>query len=105
MHSRSRRRWTRSFSVEVARDAFLGLSVAEEDGGPAVVANTWDRLAVEHWIFSAAHELRHLLLHLGVYDVSVQEEDSAQEDEANLFASHFLMPEEAFRREWTRPQG
>lgn len=29
--------------VVVTNDAFLGLSVAEGDGGPAVVVNTWDR--------------------------------------------------------------
>ena len=56
-------------SVNIATDAFLGLSVSEEDGGPAVVVNTWDRLPVEHWIFSAAHELAHLLLHLQAYQV------------------------------------
>jgi hypothetical protein len=41
-------------------------------GGPAVVVNTWDRLAVEHWIYSAAHELGHLVLHRPAYDVAVE---------------------------------
>ncbi|MBI5446995.1 MAG: ImmA/IrrE family metallo-endopeptidase [Deltaproteobacteria bacterium] len=91
--------------VEVASDAFLGLSVARESGGPAVVVNTWDRLAVEHWIFSAAHELGHLLLHLDAYDVGLQKEDEDQERAANVFASHFLMPEDAFRREWSETAG
>lgn len=79
-------------ALVVASDAFLGLSVAEDDGGPAVIVNTWDRLAVEHWIYSAAHELGHLLLHLAAYDVNQEEEDESQEDEAEAFASHFLMP-------------
>jgi Zn-dependent peptidase ImmA (M78 family)/DNA-binding XRE family transcriptional regulator len=87
-------------SVNIATDAFLGLSVSEEDGGPAVVVNTWERLPVEHWIFSAAHELAHLLLHLQAYQVDEELEDKDQERDADGFASHFLMPEAVFRREW-----
>jgi Zn-dependent peptidase ImmA (M78 family)/DNA-binding XRE family transcriptional regulator len=87
-------------SVNIATDAFLGLSVSEEDGGPAVVVNTWERLPVEHWIFSAAHELAHLLLHLQAYKVDEELEDKDQERDADAFASHFLMPETVFRREW-----
>jgi Zn-dependent peptidase ImmA (M78 family)/DNA-binding XRE family transcriptional regulator len=87
-------------SVNIATDAFLGLSVSEEDGGPAVVVNTWERLPVEHWIFSAAHELAHLLLHLQAYQVDEELKDKDQERDADAFASHFLMPEAVFRREW-----
>ena len=87
-------------SVNIATDAFLGLSVSEEDGGPAVVVNTWERLPVEHWIFSAAHELAHLLLHLQAYKVDEELEDKDQERDADAFALHFLMPETVFRREW-----
>ncbi|VAW70960.1 hypothetical protein MNBD_GAMMA09-40 [hydrothermal vent metagenome] len=93
------------YSLFVANDAFMGLSVSEEDGGPAVIVNTWERLPVETWIFSAAHELGHLLLHLGAYDVSEEQEDKAQEIEADEFASHFLMPEEVFRKEWEETAG
>jgi Zn-dependent peptidase ImmA (M78 family)/transcriptional regulator with XRE-family HTH domain len=91
--------------VDVATDAFLGLSVGEDHGGPAVIVNTWSRLPVEHWIYSAVHELGHLLLHLGSYDVSVEAEDDDQEREAEGFASHFLMPDAAFRREWEDAAG
>ena len=87
-------------SVNIATDAFLGLSVSEDDGGPAVIVNTWERLPVEHWIFSAAHELAHLLLHLLAYQVDEELEDKGQERDADVFASHFLMPEAVFRREW-----
>lgn len=87
-------------SVKFATDAFLGLSVSEEDGGPAVVVNTWERLPVEHWIFSAVHELAHLLLHLQAYAVDQEWEDPDEERDADAFASHFLMPDVAFRREW-----
>lgn len=93
------------YSVQVANDAFMGLSVAEDNGGPAIIVNTWERLPVETWIFSAAHELAHLLLHLGAYDVTQEQEDDAQEKEADQFASHFLMPQEIFRKEWEDAAG
>jgi Zn-dependent peptidase ImmA (M78 family)/DNA-binding XRE family transcriptional regulator len=93
------------YSIQVANDAFMGLSVGKEDGGPAVIVNTWDRLPVETWIFSAAHELGHLLLHLGAYDVKEENEDKTQEIEADEFASHFLMPEAVFRKEWEETAG
>ncbi|EIC23603.1 ImmA/IrrE family metallo-endopeptidase [Thiorhodovibrio frisius] len=92
-------------SLEVLSDGFMGLSVAEEDGGPAVVVNTWHRLPVETWIFSAAHELGHLLLHLNAYDVGEEREDQQQEREADSFASHFLMPQAAFANEWQDAEG
>jgi len=93
------------YSIQVANDAFMGLSVAEDNGGTAIIVNTWERLPVETWIFSAAHELAHLLLHLGAYDVTQEQEDEAQEKEADQFASHFLMPEAVFRREWDAAAG
>lgn len=93
------------FPMRVASDAFFGLSVAEADGGPAVAVNTWERISVERWIFTAAHELGHLLLHLEDYDVENHDEERRQEKEANLFASYFLMPEEVFQREWTETYG
>ena len=89
----------------VASDGFFGLSIAESDGGPAVVVNVWDRIAVERWIFSTAHELGHLLLHLDAFDVDVLDEDDKQEAEANVFASHFLMPKLGFDEEWGETLG
>jgi Zn-dependent peptidase ImmA (M78 family)/DNA-binding XRE family transcriptional regulator len=89
----------------VASEGFFGLSVGHDDGGPAIVVNCWDRISVERWIFTAAHELAHLLLHLDAYDVSKSEEDDAQEAEANLFASHFLMPDKPFDKEWNDARG
>ncbi len=93
------------YSIQVANDAFMGLSVSEEDGGPAVIVNTWERLPVETWIFSAAHELGHLLLHIGSYDVDEDKEDADQEAEADAFASYFLMPEDVFLKEWNDTAG
>ncbi|GBF35443.1 hypothetical protein DCCM_4570 [Desulfocucumis palustris] len=93
------------YPLSLASDGFFGLSVAREDGGPAVIINVWERISVERWIFSAAHELGHLLLHLDAYNIEEIAEDESQENEANVFASHFLMPEKAFKSEWDDTYG
>jgi Zn-dependent peptidase ImmA (M78 family)/transcriptional regulator with XRE-family HTH domain/predicted HTH domain antitoxin len=93
------------FTPKLASEGFFGLSIAESDGGPAVVVNVWERLSVERWIFSAAHELGHLLLHLDAYDATKSDEVPAQEKEADTFASFFLMPEELFDRELAEARG
>lgn len=90
---------------QVASEGFFGLSVGRGEGGPAVVVNTWERISVERWIFSAAHELGHLLLHLDAYDVDQAEEDAQQEKEADRFASEFLMPSKIFWAEWEEARG
>lgn len=86
-------------------DSWFGLSVSPSDGGPAIVVNVWDRISVERWIFSVAHELGHLLLHLGSYDIKKAEEETDQEKEADLFAGHFLMPDSGFVNEWEDTYG
>jgi Zn-dependent peptidase ImmA (M78 family)/DNA-binding XRE family transcriptional regulator len=91
--------------LRVASDAFFGLSVAAADGGPAIAVNIWERISVERWIFTAAHELAHLVLHLEDYDVLEKQEEKRQEREANLFASHVLMPQEVFAKEWEDTRG
>ena len=91
--------------LETARDSFYGLSVGEGDGGPAVVVNTWDRISVERWIFTAAHELGHLLLHPSEYRRDATEMASEPEQQADAFASEFLMPEAAFAIEWEATRG
>lgn len=93
------------FKPCLASEGFFGLSVGPHDGGPAVVVNCWDRISVERCIFTAAHELGHLLLHLDAYDVEKDKEDDQQEREANLFASYFLMPEKPFEKEWDEARG
>ncbi|MBD3219385.1 MAG: ImmA/IrrE family metallo-endopeptidase [candidate division Zixibacteria bacterium] len=92
-------------TYQLASDSFFGMSIGESDGGPAIVVNTWERIPVERWIFSAAHELGHLLLHLNAYDVEITQEDQNQEKEANLFASYFLMPQRGFEKEWSETSG
>ena len=86
-------------------DSFFGLSVGPNDGGPAIVVNTWTRISAERQIFSAGHELGHLIMHLGSFDASDESEDKQEEKEADLFASHFLMPKEGFDREWQETAG
>lgn len=93
------------FPIPMASDSFFGLSVGEADGGPAVVVNIWERISVERRIFSAAHELGHLMLHPEAYDVAKVEESKEEEQEADRFAGHFLMPNEGFRKEWNEASG
>lgn len=93
------------YPLPLASEGFFGLSVGAEDGGPAVVVNVWDRISVERWIFTAAHELGHLLLHLAAYDVTRRDEDVEQEKEADQFASHFVMPDDVFMSEWKEARG
>jgi Zn-dependent peptidase ImmA (M78 family)/predicted XRE-type DNA-binding protein len=90
---------------KVASEGFFGLSIAEDYGGPAVVVNTWERLSVERWIFTAAHELGHLLLHMAAYDVEQTLEDPLEEKEADVFGSYFLMPEAVFNDELREASG
>ncbi len=78
----------------------FGLSVSAVDGGPAIVVNGRDDISVERRIFTAAHELGHLLLHPRAYDFKRMKEDPEEEKEADLFAGHFLMPDKVFRSEW-----
>lgn len=91
--------------LDTRRDSFFGLSVGAEDGGPAVVVNTWDRISVERWIFTAAHELGHLLLHPAEYDSNATELPVDAEREADAFASEFLMPDAAFTPAWNHTEG
>ncbi|MFH7321415.1 ImmA/IrrE family metallo-endopeptidase [Desulfurivibrio sp. D14AmB] len=93
------------FPVPMASDSFFGLSIGEEDGGPAVVVNVWERISVERRIFSAAHELGHLMLHPDAYDVTKVDESKEEEKEADRFAGYFLMPDDGFRKEWNEAAG
>lgn len=92
-------------SLPIQNREFFGLSVGKQDGGPAVIVNTWDRITVERWIFSAAHELGHLILHQDAFNVEETEENDEQEREADIFAAYFLMPDEAFAKELNSLRG
>lgn len=93
------------YPISIFSDGFFGLSVGEDDGGPAIVVNVWKRIPVERRIFTAAHELGHLMLHREAYDVSQSEENAEEEREADLFAGHFLLPPQGFQKEWNEAAG
>lgn len=92
-------------SKAVSSDHFFGLAVKDGYCGPAIAINTWERISVERWIFSAVHELGHLLLHQDSFDVAEENEVAGQEKEANVFASWFLMPPKVFIEEWNGTRG
>lgn len=92
-------------ALPYSSDAFNGLSVGVDDKGPAIIINTWERISVERQIFSTAHELGHLLMHLSDYNGEALGEDKEQEKEADLFAGYFLMPQKGFDFEWAESAG
>ena len=89
----------------VASEGFFGLSVDDPERGAAIAVNVWDRLSVERWIFTAAHELGHLVLHHAAYEVANADEEPVEEKEADVFASQLLMPDELFVDEWAESRG
>lgn len=91
--------------ISLATAGFFGLSVGKEDKGPAVVVNVWEKIPTERCIFSAAHELGHLVLHPDAFNVEAIEENPEEEKQADLFASHFLLPHEGFKKEWNEAAG
>lgn len=95
----------RVYPYDSSTDAFFGLAVAPSEGGPAVVVNVFEQISVERWIFTAAHELGHLVLHADSFDVDETCEQADQEADANWFAAAFLMPLSLFRREWEQTCG
>ena len=86
-------------------DNVFGLSVADREGGPAIVVNTSEGIPVERQIFTTAHELGHLLLHPSDYDGQQSKENKEHEREADIFAAAFLMPAVAFWKEWDSNSG
>lgn len=62
---------------------------------PMIVLNT-AKTSSSRWIFDVAHELGHFVLHEGVETGS-----KATEDQANNFASAFLLPRQTFGREFS----
>ena len=93
------------FPYNYASDEFFGLSVGPKDNGPAIIVNTWERISTERKIFSAAHELGHLLMHISGYSIDNISEDRQQEAEADLFTGYFLMPKKGFDKEWDAAAG
>ena len=93
--------FVRDFGLE----RVFGFSAGAQDGGPAIAVNAAEAISVERQIFTAAHELGHLLLHQASYTDSLDEGSDREEKEANQFASHFLLPREAFEQEIAENEG
>ncbi|MHC1691900.1 MAG: helix-turn-helix domain-containing protein [Sphaerochaetaceae bacterium] len=83
----------------------FGLSVGEEDGGPAIVVNSESGITIERQIFTIAHELGHIVLHKNSYDASLELENPIEENEANIFAGAFLVPSKGFEKDWNEAKG
>lgn len=86
----------------VASEYFRGCSSLPD---PVIAVNSWNRVSVEHMVFRAVQELGHLVLHRDSYDTLSTKEHGKELAEAELFASHFLMPQEAFEKTWDRTCG
>ncbi|MBU1695051.1 MAG: ImmA/IrrE family metallo-endopeptidase [Verrucomicrobia bacterium] len=93
--------------ISMNSPVFFGLSVGPEDNGPAIAVNVRKDIPVERRIFSAAHELGHLVLHPGSYDGDIRDEqfDEPEEQAADAFAGYFLMPKDAFEAKWVEYRG
>ncbi len=87
------------------RTGFSGLSVSDDKCGDAVIINDSDEISTEHKIFTAFHEIGHLIMHLNGYDAEKTQEDEREEKQANWFASNLLMPRAAFLKEWNDTRG
>ena len=86
-------------------EGFFGLSAFDQNGYPAIVVNIREDISVERQIFTVAHELGHIVMHQGSFDGGIAKEKDKEEDEANQFASYFLMPERAFKKSLEENKG
>jgi Zn-dependent peptidase ImmA (M78 family)/transcriptional regulator with XRE-family HTH domain len=84
---------------------FFGMSLSAHEGGPVIAVNIAELITIERQIFTAAHELGHLLLHPQSYDSEQMQENALEEHEADEFASFFLMPMEGFEKKWEETKG
>lgn len=90
----------RVISMPYHTDAF-GLCFISHEAKPVIVINISDRITTERWIFSASHELGHLLMHMSQGSQFSEEIESVEEEnEANSFAAELLMPQAAFELLW-----
>ena len=90
------------YTKEFFSDSFFGLSLIDNNKKRIIVVNTWNKISVERRKYTVAHELGHLLLHSKSYTEPQKEENKAEEKQADVFASNFLMPQSAFLQEWNK---
>lgn len=95
--------WIRKFGFKRT----FGLSVGESDGGPAIIVNNDPGISIERQIFTIAHELGHLLLHLDSYTSpeDFKYDDEEEENEADRFAGELLLPLKGLSYQWTLKKG
>ena len=87
------------FQIDSDLKKFFGFCLSAKDGGPAIGVNNSEKVNVERKIFTVAHELGHILLHPDSFNSAEENESDDAEREADIFASHLLMPAEAFKKE------
>ena len=90
------------YAKEFFSDSFFGLSLIDNKSDKVIVVNTWNKISVERRKFTVAHELGHILLHENSYQENITDENPQEEQEANRFASYFLMPKKMFIEEWLK---
>ena len=83
----------------------FSLSINEIDGGPAIIINTDDNITTERKIFSIARELGHLILHPHSFNGNVEIENKTEENEADIFACEFLVPDSSFNEKLKEYKG
>jgi Zn-dependent peptidase ImmA (M78 family) len=93
------------FLIDSDLKNFFGFCLSTEDDGPAIGVNKSEKISVERKIFTVAHELGHILLHPASFNSAKAKESNDAEKEANIFASHLLMPEKGFKKEWEKNKG
>ncbi|QDO93660.1 ImmA/IrrE family metallo-endopeptidase [Formosa sediminum] len=73
-------------------EKFDGVSFLSGNGTPVIIINK--NFSNDRKRFTLAHELGHILMHItGGFPVPMHRTEKQKEDEANRFASEFLMPE------------
>jgi Predicted Zn peptidase len=90
--------------INMGLDNFSGLSVNDENLGAAIIVNTFAAKTTERKIFTIAHELGHILMHPTSFNDD-DRESKEEEDEANVFASYFLMPRKGFLKKLEEVKG
>jgi Zn-dependent peptidase ImmA (M78 family) len=83
----------------------FGLSVGQADGVPAIIVNCETGISIERQVFTIAHEFGHLVLHRDSYVATREEETDYEENDANVFAGCFLIPNEGLRAAWEELRG
>lgn len=84
---------------------FFGLSARLSEKSMAIGINNDHKISIERRIFTIAHELAHILLHSNSFKPEEEIEIGKEENEADEFASYFLLPEKGFWKEWHKREG